>query len=867
MASFQNPSYIQQFTPPTPQFNTELYGNILTQKQSQYDQNLDKVIGYRDSVAGLKVGREIDSQYLTQKVTELNSSIQQQIGGDADWSNTQTVRQAGGLAAQIYADKNIQNAVISAQNYADASAQIQEAHKSGKSSVTNDHAVMRNIKAWQQGGLDTTLGKQQYTNFFDYQKGFQDFMKDKHGNVIVEQLPSSTKKDENGKDIPDWTAYALVEGKRVSLDPLAVQQDAQTYFASNAQAKGQLDIDTLYYTDTTPDHIVLNQYRQVGEMELRRIDSQLKEYQTNLKLYPAQSAEIQAKMSQYEQARTKQVMKNQRIEEEFYRDPYAAKASLFQQDVLNGFANRYAYQDIESKIVKNPYRDAMMDEAQLSLQQQKFAWEQESWTKKFNQDERKMANDIKAAQIASGALLGGGQYDAAFAENYTPEQYIDDVKRENETVGQQQLALMYKIDPTNIILGEDSEGNPLYRTKPGYTQNQRQQDWNKISASYYSDPQAANSDVARYFGSQFSEDYGLGKEKAVQAKMKEINNIETRLKQNFENNPEYQSYLQKVNKLGSPNQVLLQEGNTQITRDDLRKFAEADLPTIYNPETSARLTGLPAQKVQLLHRIVRGETGSFLKDLATAPTFMLAKAGVGGDSPAGQLRKEYDRINSLRTSVTKQFQQARKAAFQNTVLNESSSRITEKLTDKNPQGIALLKGKLDSSDPEGAERVNTVLAEKGDAFLTVQRSPTSGKFSAIVSKGGKTEVFDLTSAEAAQMAPQLVVPNKYSGQEALIRANANGRRGVPSTTGSNGFTSYTPERTNLQKIQLRYQIDYNGDGEVGYKPNIQYKIKGTDEWIQLPIDPRYSDLEKANELVEQLASRDDTYFYNTFLKQ
>lgn len=854
MASFA--SSPTTFTPYIPQFNTQLYASVGMQKQQAYSEGLSKILGYRESVAGLAVARDVDKAYLNNKVQELNTQLQTLVGGDADFSKMQVVNSTGGLISQVANDKVVQNAVISAQNYADASAQIKQAHKDGKSAITNDHAIMRNIQAWQQGGLEDTLGKQQYTNFFDYQKGFQDFMKDKHGNVIVEQSPIGG----NG-----WSAYALVEGKKVALDPLSVKQDAQTYFLSNPQAQGQLDIDTQYYADMTPDNVVLSQYREMGNRELMRIDTQLKDLQTEIKLYPSKSAELQGKIRQYEQARTKQIMNNESLEQKFMADPYAAKATMFQQDVMNGFANRYAYEDIESKIVKNPYRDAMMDEAQLNLQQQKFAWEQETWNKKFDQDERKMANDIKAAKIASGSLIGGGQYDAAYAEAYTPEQYIEDVKLENEQVGQQQLALMYKIDPTNIILGEDAQGNPLYRTRPGYTQAQRQSDWNKISASYYDNPQASNSDVARYFGAQFSEDYGIGKEKVVQAKIQEINNIESSIGNRFKNDPNYENYQKSLSGLGSQNQILLNEGGVQISRGDLIKYAQATKNqgnAGRNTNEIAQASGLSPSKVEIIARRATGQLQGF-GDIGKA----IISAGFydPADVRSGGIGEEYKKIQKIVSQTDKTFEQFRKNAFQGAIANKPTVRITEKLTDKNPQGIALLKGKLDTSDPEGAERINEVLAQKGDAFMTIQKNSTNGNFTAIVSKGGLTETFDLTSIEAAQMAPQLVIPNKYSGQEALIRANSKGRRGVPSSTGRNGFTSYTPERTNLQNVQLRYQIDY--DGAEGYKPNIEYKISNTDEWIPLPIDPRYTDLDQANRIVEELALRDDNYFYNTFLKQ
>lgn len=550
MASYQAPNYIPEFSSYIPTINpadyektqqTYVQGGL--QKQQQYDLNYQKIQGMVDTVGGLQVSKGIDKQYLDKKMGELSDNLAKIAGKDL--SQVSILQNAAGYAAGVYNDRTIQNAVISTQNEQNALAQIALAHKEGKSSVTNDHALLRNIQKWREDATPgAQLGKQQYTNFFDYNKGFQDFMKDKHGTVRLVQQPGAV--DENGN--PKWDAYALREGKEVKLDALEVAADAQTYFASNAQARGQLDIDSLYYIDNTPVEQALEAFRYGKQREIAQIDLNIKQLEKEKALYPEKAITVDEQINAYRDLRTKKEKTFRDREQEFYRNPDAAKAKLYQENIIEGFANRYAYQDIESKIVKNPYFEGMMSVEDLALKKQKFEWEKESFKLEYDQKERLNRSLVNGITV-------GGQYDAAAAEKYTPQDYENDLKAMTAEVAYSQNKALYEAGGFDdlVTIGQDSQGNTVYRKKPGVTMEQFTAAWNEFSQSYFSNPQGASRAAKEYFGNQFSANSPYGKELAFHAEAKRYRNIVAEIEEKYNNDPDYLASKQYERELNTPN--------------------------------------------------------------------------------------------------------------------------------------------------------------------------------------------------------------------------------------------------------------------------------------------------------------------------
>lgn len=820
-----------------------------THAQEMYNVNAQKIQGMIDSIAGLQVSKDVDKQYLNQAIGDFKNSMQTLV--KSDFAKSQIFNQAGSLASKVAGDPKIQNAVISTQHEQDAIAQIQQMNKDGKGSKTNDNMLIRQIQQWRNDpNPGATLGKQSYTPFFDYQKGFQDFMKDKHGDVIVKQDPFT--KNEDGS--PNWRAYALVDGKQVELTPLQVQQDAQTYFTSNAQAKGQLDIDSTYFSDTTDTNQAFQRYQQANQQGILSMQNEIKRLNSDTALNPLNSKINQDNITQYQQAISKAQALNQANEQAFLQNPEAAKMGLFQNQVLQGFGQRFAYKDIENKIVKNPIFDAELDLQKLDLQRQKFEWDKESFNKNFDLEERKMQNAIRAAQISSGIAVTTG-FDAKTAEAYTPKQYENDLKTASHDVFQNQLQTLYNTGAYNDIveLSQDSTGNTVYKPKQGVTQEQFQNAWTQAKKSYVDNPQGASRALKEYYENGVGDQSGVGKERVYWAEAKRFNDINSQIDEKFRGDPNYQTYKQIEANIGDPNQALAVLNNSDlgtpngvVTRADIIKYVQQ--------KQGAKNVDIPDRVKNTIDKII--------EDVHHV-----------GDPEYSNFRKEVDRISSALGSnkdIYNTYKDQISQTFKNIAPNKSSISVSEKINDKNANKLAALTTFASGIGKNKADEIAAVTGQKqaGDIYIGATKNPVTGQVTAFVRNSkGATATIDVDNITAGQLEPSLMETDPYAGQQRILDANQGRFRGVKTTTGPNGLDSYLPQNSNLKKYSMRYQIERSADGR-GYAPVPEYSPKGSGQWIPLPYQSKYfGSLAEANNWVNQIAAKGDTYLENTFLNQ
>lgn len=831
------------------QQNLQAQTEVGIQKEQMYQANAQKIQGLIDNISGIQLVKDVDKRYLNQSMESLKNDMQSIT--KSDFSKQQIFNQAGSIAAKVYNDPKILAAAASTHNYQDALGQIQEAHKNGKSSPSNDSYLTRNLNQYMSDQtVGASLGKQQYTDFFDYQKGFQDFMKDKHGNVIVEENPYSSKTD----GTPDWNAYALVEGKKVQISPLDVQRDAQTYFSSNMQAQTQLNMDSVFYSDKNDTTQAFQRYQASNRDNLQSLVNQMESLQKDSKLNPTNSAQNAAKITQYQDAISKTQALNSKNEQEFLANPESAKMNLFQNQVLQGFANRFAYSDLESKIVKNPIFDGEMDVEKLNLQKQKFEWDKESFNKNFDLEERKMQNAIKAAQISSGIAVTTS-YDSKTAEAYTPKDYENDLKTASHEVFQGQLQTLYNTGAYDSIvkLGQDTSGNTIYLPKPGVTQGQFQAAWTQAKKSFTDNPQGASRALKEYYENGNGDQSGVGKERVYFAEAKRYNDINQQIEDQFKGDPKYQTYKQIESKVGDPNEALavlnnsdLGQSNGVVTRADVIKYVQQ--------KQGAKNVDLPERVKNTINNVI-------------------ADTQHVGSEDFSNFRKEVDRISSAlgnNKDIYNQYSQQVSQAFKNIAPNKSAISVSEKINDKNANKLSALTTFATGISDKKAEEIAAVTGQKqaGDIYVGATKNPVTGQVTAFVRNSkGTTATIDVDNVTAGQIEPSLMETDPYAGQQRILDANQGRFRGVKTTTGQNGLDSYIPQNSNLRRYNMRYQIERSANGR-GYAPVPEYSPVGSGQWIPLPYESKYfGSLAEANNWVNQVAAKGDDYFENTFLKQ
>lgn len=856
MASFLDQP--TQFTPYRDPFNLDLYTKVGVTKQAQYNEGLQRVQGYVDSVAGLQVAREEDKQYLNQKIGQLQTTLQE-FTKNADFSQISTVNQAAGLASQIYSDRRIQKDVASAQNYSDAVGQIQKAHQEGKSATSNDNALLRNIQAWQTGGAEASLGKQQYTNYYNYSKAWQDYMSSKHANSVYWET-DSTGKSSLG------VAYTINQGKKTYIDPATVQRDFQTFLQMDAQAAGQVQIDALYYADKTPDEIAFQGLRNNAQSTLNSLN-------TSLEILEQQKASLTSnedlailnqkiRDTQAERDKYRLRLENGDLDREFSQDPHSAKMSLFMQNLSVGAANRYAYSEIENKTVKNPEFDARLDETRLQIAQTEL-----------DISLRKEARELQEVQGTGNLNVGG----IPIVDPDTPEQIIQGITSMGSKVVQNQLEALYNTGNMDSLVTLGVDG--VYRISPGKTQNDFNQAWKDVVEGYYKNPQYAKPSIRRFMEATDNPEYGLGLSNIYNARKASLNKIETQLDQRFSNDPNYRNYITSLGNLGDLNEILLTENGISITRNDLVKYAngikKAGGSEGRNFSNIEKNSGLDRNKIEIISRRAQGQLQGF-GDIGKA---ILSGGFYDPSDPRnGGLSEEYNKISNLVNAQDSEYSKARREAYKPLVpLNKPtisySSNVEGPEKKRNADLISAFETIL--SDPtRSAEREKfiSVLNAKNKGELEpvrtvgVERDPTTGKVRGFLLNSASTEkvYIDIGPENAQLRFPQFVQLDR----DAMVNEDLQAQAVTPNQETTTIATYYpTQGVSNLKNYSLRYKVRGNPDSQR-YSPQIQFWKQGLNEWQDLGYGGTYfNSPSQVKNFIDQIASQGDNYLEKTFLSR
>lgn len=873
MSSFLPPNYVPQFgnyipsVDPNSYAQTQgVYRHAILQKQQDYQSGISKVQGAYDTVAGLKMGREVDTQYLNQKIQGIQSNLQKLVG--ADFSQANVVNQAAGYAAQIYSDPRIQNAAMSAQNASDASAQIQQAHKDGKGAASNDNLILRNVNAWQNGDENATLGKQTYNPYYNYNKSWQDFISKVHPNVVIEETP-------NGAKSPYGVAYTLNQGKKEYLTAGQMQQNFNTFLATDNQAAQQVQTDALYYSDRTPNEVAIQNINANYRNQANQLEIAAKRAEENKAIFTS-SADVTRLEEQRQNYLSQRDLINMNLDrgvyaQNFLKNPEQGKMSLFQSNLSQGIANVYAYDITENKTVKNPEFDALIDQDRLSiakndalLRQAEFGLKQQEFGLKQDQFKYKQTSE---GRDASGQLTPTS---TPVTAPPTPDQFIAQNAQVGQQVTQNQLKALYDTGNMESLVrvGTDANGNAKYFLQSGRTDQDFHNTWDNIKQTYATNPNTAKASIKAYFSNPDDASSGVGLQNIYFSTQAAIDNTEKSLQERFANDPNYLKYTNNLKTLGDLNRVAAQEGNVTITNEDLLKVAKSGgLPYLYNTEKVSKASGLSPEKVALIYKKVTGDSGSFGTDLVNTIVKPIISGGqVYGDAATGSDRNvkyQYNKyLELLQDNNT--YKDARTAAYQPRIAglnpNVTASESTAGENGKAVQDdLARIKSIADARGESSSEQVNKVLADPGAKTRTYQRS-ADGTFTATISSGKNSAIIELSPYQVPQ-GTGLLRPNPNAVIETDLRNSRQGGNGASSTTSN----YYYPQTNNLQTYQIQAKYKDNGQGQV--TPVIQYHVVGSKTWIPLPDNIYFSSIDQAKAYFNEIAAKGDDYFAKTFLTQ
>lgn len=383
MASFTD--QIQTFNPYVSKAPLiEAMVTVGTQKQQQYDQGVQKIQGYVDSIAGMDVVNDADKKYLQSKLNDLGSRLKTVAAGD--FSNQQLVNSVGGMATQIIKDPTVQNAVYSTANYRKELARLQKDLEEGKSSPANVEFFNKRANSWLYSDQAGQKFSASYIPYFDVQK----FAKETFDAVKPDGYTTDMvyETDANGLPKIDKATgkpiYSPVM-KRMEQEgrfPEKVKQTIEQIF-SDSRVGQQLDISGQYEYRGYSPQMLTQKINLQKENIISKYDNAIEE----LALQKGMGKNVQAQMDELELKKNNVISQYDEISSIAQDNPEAIRSFLYKDDVKNRFTTMFGEMKTKELSMANPGAD-------FNFKLQQEAQDQSNFISEMNFKERSLQSGI-----------------------------------------------------------------------------------------------------------------------------------------------------------------------------------------------------------------------------------------------------------------------------------------------------------------------------------------------------------------------------------------------------------------------------------------------------------------------------------------
>lgn len=502
MASYTD--QILQSRPYVEQLPLEAMAQVGMYKQAKYEENVQKIQGEINRVAGLDIVKPIQKQYLQSKLNELGGKLKTVAAGD--FSNFQLTNSVGGMATQIGNDTIVQGAVASTQRIRKEQSNLETARSAGKSSIQNEDWWNNTLNNWLG---DNNLASQfsgRYVEYTDMEKKLREvaekvhaydtsieipYQRDNAGNVLYFDARGNVTTKERGQArVDDAILKTRVKGKSAqtildnfnsSLDPNDMQQlniDGWYHYKgyTGPAFKNKIITDI---TDT------FKAKRNAASDELVQMTAQLA---SNSKLTTEERNALQAKINQYSDyvngGGLDKMMKD-KIDSIDRMGETELKGAVYSEKFLSNLATNIAYQDKEIEYKDNPYQKALMDRKNLQFDYWKAS-------KEFEKSDRDYLLKVKAFEYEVGKDLRTAQgkdiiWEDAGLSTDLPAPKITDLVTGINTLNDD--ITNFKKSNAEILLGKDKYD--------ALTDVQRSEAISKMLENYKLNPTAVKDNQSR----------------------------------------------------------------------------------------------------------------------------------------------------------------------------------------------------------------------------------------------------------------------------------------------------------------------------------------------------------------------------------
>lgn len=417
MASFTD--QILQSRPYVQQLPLEAMAQVGMYKQQKYEEGVQKIQGYIDSVAGMEIVKPIHKQYLQSKLDELGGKLKTVAAGD--FSNMQLVNSVGGMVTQIAKDPTIQNALSSTKRLAKGQQDRETADKAGKASPENDWWWNTQVNNWLNDGKLETKFDSEYVEYIDVDSKLREVAE--KVKEVDNSFDIPYQKDANGNYILDRNGKPLVDDAmlRIKTKGKSAQKLLDNFYSSlDEREKRQLDITGKYhYRTATKDTFkrdLESTYRKNKQMLSDEAVNIAVELRSNDRLTSTQKAEKEAQLN-----RINDTLKSGKLEDKLrlelsamdnLADLEGYKSKLYTQTYLTNLAQDMSYQSYVQEILSNPYAQMNMEKQKLQFQVNRARQEHAEWSashalqlQKFQSEE---AERVRKTMLESPVVTPGG---------------------------------------------------------------------------------------------------------------------------------------------------------------------------------------------------------------------------------------------------------------------------------------------------------------------------------------------------------------------------------------------------------------------------------------------------------------------------
>lgn len=580
MASFTDS--ISQFNPYIQQLPVDMMTKVGMYKQAQYDQGVQKIQSYIDNVAGMDVMHEDDKAYLQSKLNELGGKLRTVAAGD--FSNQQLVNSVGGMATQIIKDENVRNAVYSTANARKQEAQIEADKKNGKLNTSSEYIYNKQLGEYLSSkGVGQRFSGIYKPKVSDYNKKILEAVKIIQPQVTQEDLVWATDPT-TGRPIPGKIAEVMQRYTNKRVD----EGQIRTVISSvlNADDVDQMQMDGVYNFRDKNDVDVSDIIAEKTQESIDIAAQRLKILRTRLPgiTDPDQKLSVEKQIKEYEaklgdpgKGIPGQLLINQKNLIDSLSDPRKldqVKGQIYYSNVIDEYANAFAYADIRNEVMKSPYQ------------------EQENWREEQAFKRQVEAND---------------QYDKAFNRKMKTREDI----RAEAKAGREQGEYDQKMNPT---------GGPSYTGVGDETEQKRNsvRNWVNDKNSYVAQNRILKNQLKDKMGGMFND----LTDAEVESKIEEYRKDPVRNKPDDNSVKEIMdSYLANQRYIAKKNIMFnesLKKATDKVTGGKgIQGLLAADLaaiPGLSIPGTKGKVNFTPSEVLDYVHNFekVSGKTFAFL---------------------------------------------------------------------------------------------------------------------------------------------------------------------------------------------------------------------------------------------------------------